>query len=100
MNWQLPGARDGLQGALFNLRTPDAKHRHHLPNATHLDPTPPLESSAIVGDLSSWDSPSVDQVLCLGKGGTRRVGLWKGDASEALFADAPEVPSSGPSTCP
>ena len=25
----LPGAWDGLQGALFNLWTPDAKHRHH-----------------------------------------------------------------------
>ena len=36
----LPGARDGLQGALFNLWTPDAKHRHHKPNTTHFDPTP------------------------------------------------------------
>ena len=25
----LPGAKDVLQGALFNLWTPDAKHRHH-----------------------------------------------------------------------
>ena len=25
----LPNAKDGLQGAFFNLRTPDPKHRHH-----------------------------------------------------------------------
>ena len=71
----LPGARDGLQGALFNLWTPNAKHRHHEPNTTHLDPTPPLESLAIAGDLSLRDCPSVDQVLWLGKGANGSVGL-------------------------
>ena len=49
----LLGTRDGLQGARFNLWTPDAKHRHHQPNTTHLDPTPPLEARAIAVDLSS-----------------------------------------------
>ena len=96
----LPGARDGLQGARFKLWTLDAKHRHHQPNTTQLDLTPPLESLAVVGDLSSWDCPSVDQVLWLGKGAIGRVGLWEGDAAQALFADAPEVPSSGPPMCP
>ena len=37
----LPDYQDGLQGALFNLWTPVPRHRHHLPNTTHLDPPPP-----------------------------------------------------------
>ena len=37
----LPGVKDGLQGATFNLWTPNAKHRHHKRNTTHLDPPPP-----------------------------------------------------------
>ena len=37
----LPDSKDGLHGALFNLWTPDAKHRHHQRNTTHLDPPPP-----------------------------------------------------------
>ena len=57
----LPDSKDGLQRALFNLWTP--RHRRHQPNATHLDPPPPPEALAIAGDLSSWDCPSVDQVL-------------------------------------
>ena len=36
-----PDSKAGLQGALFNLCTPDAKYRHHQPNTTHLDPPPP-----------------------------------------------------------
>ena len=56
----LPGAQDGLQGALFNLWTPNANYRHHQPNTTHLDPTTPLEALVVAGDLSSWDCPSVE----------------------------------------
>ena len=48
----LPDPKDGLQGALFILWTPDAKHRHHQPNTTHLDP-PPLEALVVARDLSS-----------------------------------------------
>ena len=28
------------------------------------------------------------------------MGLWEGDAAQALFVDAPQVPSSGTPTCP
>ena len=42
----------------------------------------------------------MDQVLWLGKGAIGRVGLGEGDAAQALFADAPKVPSLGPRTCP
>ena len=77
-----------------------ALHRHHQPNTTHLDPTPPLDALAVAGGLSSGECPIVDQVLWLGKGAIGRVGLWEGDAAEALFADAPEAPSSGPPTRP
>ena len=37
----LPDTKDGLRGFFFNLWTPDPRHRHHQPNTTHLDPTPP-----------------------------------------------------------
>ena len=48
-----PDAKDGLQGALFNLWTPDRGHRHHQPNTTHLHPAPPKEALDVAGDLSS-----------------------------------------------
>ena len=96
----LPASKDGLQGALFNLWTPDAKHRHHQPNTTHLDASPLHEALAIAGDLSSWDLPSVDQALWVGKGVVGRVGLWEGGAAQALFADAPEAVPAGPPTYP
>ena len=85
----LPDSKDGLQGALFNLWTPDPRHKHHQPDTTHLDTTPPNEALDVAGDLSSWDCPSVDQVLWVGKGAVGRVGLWEGEAAQALFADPP-----------
>ena len=90
--------KDGLQGALFNLWTPDPRHRHHQPNPTH--PPPPHEALPVAGDLSSWDLPSMDQVLWVGKGVVGRVGLWEGAAIQALFAEAPEAVPAGPPTCP
>ena len=95
----LPDSKDGLQGALFNLWTPDRAHKHHKPNTTHLDPTPPKEALDVPRDLSSWDFPSVDQVLWVGKGTVGRVGLWEGDAAQALFADPPEWVVAGSPTC-
>ena len=70
-----PYAKDALQGAFFTLWTPDRGHRHHQPNTTHLDPTPPKEALGFAGALSSWDFPSVHQVLWVGKGAVGRVGL-------------------------
>ena len=96
----LPNSKDGLQGALLNLWTPDRAHKHHQPNTTHLDPTPPKEALEVAGDLSSWDFPCVDQVLWVGKGAGGRVGLWAGDAAQALFADPPQTVPAGPPTCP
>ena len=96
----LPDSKDGLHGALFHLWTPDRAHKHHQPNTTHLDPTPPKEALEVKGNLSSWDFPSVDQVLWVGKGAVRRVGLWEGDAAQALFANPPESVPAGPPTCP
>ena len=49
----LPDSKDGLQGALFNLWTPDLRHKHHQANTTHLDATPPKEALDVAGDLSS-----------------------------------------------
>ena len=96
----LPDSKDGLQGTLFNLWTPNRAHRHHQPNTRHLDPTPPNEALAVAGDLSSWDLPSVDQVLWVGKGAVGRLGFSDGDATQALFADTPESNPAGPPTCP
>ena len=80
--------------------TPDPRHRHHQPNTTHLDPTPPKVAPDVVGDLSSWDFHSVDRVLWEGKRAVRRVRLWEGGAAQAFFADAPEAVPAGPPTCP
>ena len=96
----LPDSKDGLQGALFNLWTPDPRHKHHQANTTHLDATPPKEALHVAGDLSSLDLPSVDQVLWVGKGAVGRVGLWEGEAAQALFADPPQTLPAGPPTCP
>ena len=95
----LPDSKDELQGALFNLWTPDPRHRRHQPNTTHLDP-PPLRGPGRCWDLASFDFPNVDQVLWVGKGAVGRVGLWEGGAAQALFADAPEAFPAGPPTCP
>ena len=81
----LPDFKDGLQGALFNLGTPDRAHKHHQPNTTHLDPTSPEEALHVAGDLSSWDFPGVDHVSLVGKGAVGRVGFWEGGAAEALL---------------
>ena len=78
---------------------PDREHQHHQPNTTHLDPIPPKEALDVARDLSSWDFPSVHQVLWVGKGAVGRVGLWEGDVPHALFADAPESVPAGPPTC-
>ena len=96
----LPDYKDGLQGALFHLWTPDRRHKHHQPNTTHLAATPPKEALDVAGDLSSWNFPRVDQVLWVGKGAVGRVGLWQGDAAQALFADPPDLVPAGPPTCP
>ena len=58
-----PDSKDGLQGALFNLCTPDPRHKHHQATTTHLDASPPKEARDVARDLSSWDFPSMDQVL-------------------------------------
>ena len=94
-----PTPRMGCRGLFFNLWTPDPRHRHHQPNTTHLDP-PPQEALAVAGGLSSWDFPSLDQVLWLGKGVVGRVELWEGGAAQALFADVPKAVPAGPPTCP
>ena len=42
----------------------------------------------------------MDQVLWVGKGAVGRVGLWEGEAAQALFADPPHTLPAGPCTCP
>ena len=32
-----PDSKDGLQGALFNMWTPDPRHKPHQANTTHLE---------------------------------------------------------------
>ena len=76
-------------------RTQTPPPQDHTPG-----PHPPKEALDVAGDLSSWDFPSVDQVLWVGKGAVGRVGLWEGGAAQALFADPPESVPAGPPTCP
>ena len=91
----VPDSKDGLQGALFDLWTPDPRHKHHEANTTHLDATPPKEALDLAWDLSSWECPSVDQVLWVGKG---RVGLWEGRLPRP--SSPTPLRQSGPPTCP
>ena len=71
----------------------------HTP-CTHLDATPPKEALDVARNLSSWDLPGVDQVLWVGKGAVGTMGLWEGEAAQALFADPPQTLPAGPPTCP
>ena len=75
-------------------QAPPPPTHHHAPGP------PPPEALAVARDLSSWDRPSVDKVLWVGKGVVGRVGLWEGRAAPALFADAPEAVLASPPTCP
>ena len=96
----LPDSKDGLQGALFNLCTPTPDTNTTSPTPHTWTPPPPRRPLDVAGDLSSWDLPSVDKVLWVGKGAVGRVGLWEGEAARALFADPPQTLPAGPPTCP
>ena len=72
------------------------RDQHHQRGPHHAA----LKALAITGDLSSWDSSGIDQVLWLGTGAVGRVGLWEGHVAKALFADEPKIVPSGPPTCP
>ena len=85
----LPDSKNGLHGALFNLWTPTPDTNTTRPTPHTWTPPPSKEALDVAGDLSSWDCPSVDQVLWVGKGAVGRVGLWEGEAAQALFADPP-----------
>ena len=73
----LPDSKDGLQGLFFTCGppTPDTNTTSPTPH-TWTPPPPPKEALNVAGDLSTWDFPSVDQVLWVGKGAVGRVGLW------------------------
>ena len=94
----LPDSQDGLQGALFNLWTPDPGHRNKQPNTTRLDP--PSRGLGRCWEFVQLGFPSVNQVLWVGKGVVVRVGLWEGGAAQALFAVAPEAVPAGPPHLP
>ena len=94
-----PTPRMGCRG-LFLTCGPPTAHTNTSSPTPQPGPPPPKEALDVAGDLSSWDFPSVDQVLWVGKGAVGRVGLWEGDAAQALFADPPESVPAGPPTCP
>ena len=96
----LPDSTNGLRGPFLTCgpRTPGTATTSRTPHTW--TPPSPQEALAVAGDLSSWDFPSEDQVLWVGKGAVGRVGLWEGGATKALFADAPEAVPAGPPTCP
>ena len=94
------GRQGWAAGGSFSLVDP--RRRAPPPPAQHHPPGPrtPHEALAAAGDFSSWDCPSVDEVLWVGKGAVGRVGVWEGGAAQALFGDAPEAGPAGPPTCP
>ena len=91
------GAKDGLKGALFHLWTADAKHRHHQPNTTHLDPPPPPPSRpwpllgiCPVGTAPAW-------TRCCGRGMLpRRSSPTPLRRSRLPPPSAPTTPPSSP----
>ena len=64
----LPDSKDGLQGAFFNLWTPDPRHRHHQPNTTHLDPPPPKRPWPLLGICPAGTSPAWTRCCGWGRG--------------------------------
>ena len=90
-----PTPRMGCRGPFLTCGPPTAGTATTSPTPRTWTPTP-KEALDIAGDLSSWDFPSVDHVLWVGKGAVGTVGLWEGDAAQALFADPPEAVLAGP----
>ena len=95
-----PTPRIGCRGLFLTCGSPTPGTATTSPTPRTWTPPPPQEALAVAGDLCSWDLPSVDQVLWVGKGVVGTVELWEGDAAQALFADAPEALPAGPPTCP
>ena len=60
-------AKDGLQGALFTLCTPDSRHKW--------GPHPPRAALDVAVDLGSWALACLDQVLWVRKGVIATGGL-------------------------
>ena len=96
----LPDSKDGLQGALFNLWTPDPRHKHHQPNTTHLEATPPKGGPGRCWGFVQLGPPQRGPGVVGGVGAVGRVGLWEGEAAQALFANPPQTLPAGPPTCP
>ena len=90
----------GCRGLFLPCGPPTARTATTSPTPRTWTPPPPKEALNVPGDLFSWEFPSVDQVLLVGKGAVGRLGLWEGDAAQALFADPPEAVPAGPPTCP
>ena len=72
-------SKDGLQGALFDFWTPDAKHRHHKPNTTHLGPIPPMTPWPLMGIRPAGTCPAWTSCCGWGRGCmVGRVASWEG----------------------
>ena len=95
-----PTPRMGCRGLFLTCGPPTPDTNTTRPTPHTWTPPPPKEALDVAGDLSSWDCPSVHQVLWVGKGAVGRVGLWEGEAAQALFADPPQMVPAGPPTCP
>ena len=86
----LPDAKDGLHGDSFQLVDPDAKHRHHRPNTTHLDPGPPPPRGPgryrrfLAGTALAWTT-------CCGWG-RGRLGGWGGGRGVLPRPSSPTPP--------
>ena len=96
----LPDSKDGPQGALFNLWTPTPDTNTTRPTPHTWTPPPPRRAWTLLAICPAGTAQSVDQVLWVGKGAVGRVGLWEGEAAQALFADPPQTVPAGPPTCP
>ena len=95
----LPDSKDGLQGALFNLWTPDPRHKHHQANTTHLDATPPQGGPGRCWGFVQLGLPQRGPGVVGGEGGGWEGGVVGGGGCPGpLSRPPPDGPGSTPPT--
>ena len=93
----LPDSRDQLQGALFNLWTPDPGTATTSPTPRTWPPPPPTRGPGRCWGFVQLEVPQLGPCVVGGEGGG-----WEGGVvgSWGVLADAPEAVPAAPLTCP
>ena len=89
----LSDSKDGLQVALFDLLTPDSRHRHHHPNTTHLGPPSPRGLGRCRGFVQYRTAPVWTRCCGWGRGW---LGGWGGGRRVLPRPSSPTLPRGSP----